>query len=406
MQQVTEATDTSILASGIAGGVASGAVGPVLPAYDGGCIANVMPLLVERADRADRVEGADRGERGASACPDWFPEAVLGADQVVLLVLDGLGWEQLSERRTLVPALAAGTGRPITSVAPSTTAAAMTSITTGLAPGDHGLVGYRLHVGGSEVLNVLKWQTGAGDARGSLRPAVFQPHPAFLGRSVPVVTRTEFMGTGFTAAHLGGARLRGWRLASTLLVEVSKLLAAGEPLVCVYYDGLDKVAHEWGLEEHYEAELGAADQIVEAILNRLPSGCSLVVISDHGQVSVGDRVVVLDADVMEHVSLLSGEGRFRWLHARKGHEEDLLGAAVSSVGDLAWVRSLQEVVDQGWLGGDPSDEVLARLGDVALAAREPVAFLDPAHTAEITQVGRHGSLTSAEMLVPLLTWQS
>ena len=33
------------------------------------------------------------------------------------------------------------TGGPITSVVPSTTATALTSITTGLSPGEHGVVG-------------------------------------------------------------------------------------------------------------------------------------------------------------------------------------------------------------------------------------------------------------------------
>ncbi len=369
--------------------------GPLLPQYGGSCITEVMPALIRRHS----------GDR-----PEWLPDAVFdavfGSDQVVLLVLDGLGWEQLSERKELAPVLASGMASPITSVAPSTTAAAMTSITTGLAPGDHGLVGYRLNVGGAEVLNVLKWQTGSRDARSTLNPALFQPHPAFLGRRVPVVTRAEFMGTGFTAAHLGGAKLRGWRVASTLLVEVSKLLAQGEPDVFVYYDGLDKVAHEWGLEDHYDLELVAADQLVAEMLSRLPAGCALVVMSDHGQVCVDERVVVLDADVMAHVSLLSGEGRFRWLHAKKGHEEDLLGVARSSMSDLAWVLSRKEMLCEGWLGGTPSAEVVGRLGDVALAAREPVAFLDPAHTSEIRQVARHGSLTRAEMLVPLLAWRS
>ncbi|MHB8287961.1 MAG: alkaline phosphatase family protein [Acidimicrobiales bacterium] len=366
-----------------------------MPQYGGSCITEVMPALIRRHS----------GDR-----PEWLPDAVFdavfGSDQVVLLVLDGLGWEQLSERKELAPVLASGMASPITSVAPSTTAAAMTSITTGLAPGDHGLVGYRLNVGGAEVLNVLKWQTGSRDARSTLNPALFQPHPAFLGRRVPVVTRAEFMGTGFTAAHLGGAKLRGWRVASTLLVEVSKLLAQGEPDVFVYYDGLDKVAHEWGLEDHYDLELVAADQLVAEMLSRLPAGCALVVMSDHGQVCVDERVVVLDADVMAHVSLLSGEGRFRWLHAKKGHEEDLLGVARSSMSDLAWVLSREEMLSEGWLGGTPSAEVVGRLGDVALAAREPVAFLDPAHTSEIRQVARHGSLTREEMLVPLLAWRS
>ena len=44
----------------------------------------------------------------------------------------------------------------------------------------------------------------------------------------------------------------------------------------------------------------------------------------------------------------------------------------------------------------------ACLGDVALVAREPVAFDDPADTGPFQLVSRHGSLTSAEMLVPLL----
>ena len=43
-----------------------------------------------------------------------------------------------------------------------------------------------------------------------------------------------------------------------------------------------------------------------------------------------------------------------------------------------------------------------RLGDVALAAHEPVSFHDPADTGPFELICRHGSLTSAEMLVPLL----
>ena len=44
----------------------------------------------------------------------------------------------------------------------------------------------------------------------------------------------------------------------------------------------------------------------------------------------------------------------------------------------------------------------ARLGDVALVAREPIAFEDPNDTGPFELQGRHGSLTSAEVMVPLL----
>src|SRR3546814_16175316 len=92
-------------------------------------------------------------------------------------------------------------GGPITTVAPSTTATALTSITTGLPPGEHGVVGYRMAVQG-EVLNVLRWSTPAGDARRTLPPGKIQPHSSFGGQRPPVLTRTEFETSGFTSIHL------------------------------------------------------------------------------------------------------------------------------------------------------------------------------------------------------------
>ena len=54
--------------------------------------------------------------------------------QQSLLVIDGLGWHQLQARAHLAPTLTGLTGRSITTVAPSTTSAALTSITTGFLP--------------------------------------------------------------------------------------------------------------------------------------------------------------------------------------------------------------------------------------------------------------------------------
>ena len=62
-------------------------------------------------------------------------------------------------------------------------------------------------------------------------------------------------------------------------------------------------------------------------------------------------------------------------------------------------------MDEGWLGGEPVPAVAERLGDVALVPFAPTAFLDPADTGEQRLVGRHGSLTAAEMLVPLLAFE-
>ena len=60
---------------------------PVLPDYAGACISNIVPALLD----------------GSVDPPSWLPTDVLEADQVVLLVLDGLGWDQLRERTALAP---------------------------------------------------------------------------------------------------------------------------------------------------------------------------------------------------------------------------------------------------------------------------------------------------------------
>ncbi len=364
---------------------------PTLPDYGGACIDQV-------------VAAATRSGRYAppAPLPAWLPQPAVGANQVVLLVLDGLGWAQLKERPGLAPTMNAMAGGPITTVAPSTTAVALTTITVGAPPATHGIVGYRMRVEGHRVLNVLRWKTGDGDARSEIPPEGFQPLAPFAGVKPPVVTRADVAESGFTRAHMAGGRLYGWRMPSTIVATVAALLRDGERFVYAYYDGVDKVAHEFGFGPTYDAEVVAADRLVHDLIGVLPAGAALVVVSDHGQVDVGDRVVTLHPEVADLTDLLSGEGRFRWLHARPGALDRLTAAAHRHYDGVAWVRARAEAVAEGWFGGPLAPHVAERLGDVAIVARDAIALLDPADPGEQWMRCRHGSLTPAEMLVPLL----
>lgn len=365
---------------------------PVLPDYRGANLARLVPALLEPPETR----------------PGWLPEPARRARQVLLLVADGLGWMQLQDRLALSPNLASMTGGPITSVVPSTTATALTSLVVGATPAEHGVVGYRVAVegpAGTEVMNVLKWRIAAGDARPFVDPAGFQPLEPFGGRPVPVVSRADFAGTAFTEAHQRGARQVGWFQPSGLAVEARRLLAAGDPFIYAYYDGIDRVAHVNGFGEHYDAELTALDRIVGDLVAELPQGAALVVTADHGQVEVGARAVELDRRLAERSSLVSGEGRFRWLHARGGSSgaAQALAATASDIyGHEAWVATLEQVESEGWLGGPLAPEVRRRLGDVALVPFEPVAYMDHVEAGEARLACRHGSLTREEMFVPLL----
>jgi len=353
---------------------------PVRPDYDGTGVAGIVPALL----------GGDRST---------LPEPARSADAVVLLVLDGLGWGALQAERARLPVLSSLVGGPVTTVAPSTTAAALTSISTGMAPSEHGLIGFRVRVDG-RVLNALAWQS---EGKRPPDPVLVQRCPPFRNREVAVVTKAEFRTSGFTEAHLRGGRFVGWRTASELVEHCRRLVTEGEPFVYAYYPGIDEIAHLHGLhDDYYRAELAFADRLVGDVLAALPASAALMVTADHGQVHVGPEGWRALGPVEELVDACSGDGRFRYLHARRGAHDEVLAGARAEHGQHAWVLSQEELIDEGWLGPPPGAVVRRRLGDVVIAPFAPVAIVDRTLPREAQLVSAHGSLTAAEMQVPLV----
>jgi hypothetical protein len=387
---VTEPTSTPSAATGTA--TRADVIDPIIPDYAGANVRGIVPALL----------GPGSWE---TSLPDWFPDVVRGADQVVLLVLDGLGWDQLQERVEVAPTIAGLEGGRITTVAPTTTATALSSIATGLTPGEHGLIGYRVAMG-SEVLNILRWAVDGEDRSRSLPPERIQPYPGFLGERVPIVSPIELCGSTFSRAHLRGGEPVGWRAASSMAVEVRAQLEAGERFVYAYYGGVDKIAHERGFGDFYDAELRASDRLVADVLEVLPAGAALLMTADHGQVDVGPNIIRPSESLLSLVALQSGEGRFRWLHAVSGARDELVAAAEDEFADTGWVVTRTQMLDEHWFGPTVSAPIANRLGDVALVAREPVSYYDPDDGGPFELVCRHGSLTSAEVYVPLVAGMS
>jgi len=363
---------------------------PIIPDYTQANLSSIVPSLLSPS--------------GTSGLPDWFPVEAQGAKVVVVLVLDGLGLLQWQQHRQFTPALSECAVAALTTVAPSTTATALTSLTTGLTPGEHGIIGYRMDMGGT-VMNTLRWGDDTGDLRRRFPPHQIQACPPFLGASVPVISRAELEGSGFTQAHLAGVRSMGWRAASSIAVTVRNCIADGDTFIYAYYDGVDKIAHERGFGPFYEAELRHADALVADIMAVMPTDSVLLVTADHGQVMVGENTLFVDESLRQHIHHQSGEGRFRWLHANRGRESALFEAARVHE-DVAWVVSRDQVLEEKWFGAHVSQNALKRMGDVALVPFAPVSFEDPGDTGSFPLVCRHGSLTEEEMRIPLFAYRA
>jgi len=358
------------------------------PDYSGACVNNIVPALLQHRQIGD----------------GWIPDEVLSSKQVVLLVIDGLGYNQYRSRRHLLPSVADFDDRAISTVFPTTTATALTSITTGSTPGEHGVVGYKIRVG-TQTLNALRWTTEGGSALEELDPSRFQPVIPFSGEFPTVVSPASFVDSGFTHAHLRHSNYTGYWMASSIATEVSEALQRGESFVYAYYDGLDMIGHLKGIGSHYEAELELIDHIVRSITDVLPSDSSLVITADHGMVHTGNNLTEINSDIQNLVSAISGEARFVWLHVNEKQVEDVISAASEAHGDIASVHTVEELLDQGWFGRDVSEEAKARLGEIALVVHEDTALVPNVKSAP-KLIARHGSVTNEERIVPLLCLKS
>jgi predicted AlkP superfamily pyrophosphatase or phosphodiesterase len=340
-----------------------------------------------------------------------LPENVFGA---CVLLVDGLGAEQLDAHAEDAPVLAGLQRQALQAEFPSTTVAGLAAVGTGCRSGMHGMVGYSFRLPGAGVVNALRWRPHpwGADLRDELPPEQVQPLPttferaASAGVAVSVVSGAEFTGSGLTRAVLRGARYVGVQALGDLAACVGAAVEDGG--FCFgYHSELDLLGHLYGPgSAAWRMQLRQVDRLVESVVDRLPPAGLLAVVADHGMVTVQPPDVV-DADdceaLLDGVQAIGGEPRARHVYVTDGAADAVLAAWRETLAERAWVASREEAIAAGWFGERVADRVRPRIGDVIAAARGSAAVVRrTVEPLESSLIGHHGSLTSAERRVPLL----
>ncbi|MGD9619383.1 MAG: alkaline phosphatase family protein [Mycolicibacterium sp.] len=340
-----------------------------------------------------------------------LPADIAGA---CLLLVDGLGAELLDTYAEDAPVLAGLRASTLQVGFPSTTAAGLAAVGTACQSGEHGMVGMSFRLPDIGVINALRWRPHPWgiDLRDDAVPEAVQPRAtvferaAATGVAVSVISGAQFTGSGLTRAVLRGGRYIGVHALGDLAAAVCNAIA-DRGFCYEYHADLDLVGHLHGPgSEPWRLQLRQVDRLVESIVEELPGGGLLAVVADHGMVTIGDAESV-DIDAIESlhegVHAIGGEVRARHIYTRAGAHEDVLVIWREILGDRAWVVSRDEAVSAGWFGQRVADHVRPRIGDVIAAARGSAGMLRRAvEPAESALLGQHGSLTDAELRVPLI----
>lgn len=367
------------------------AAGPVLPAYGSGTLADLLPSI------RSHLTGKGTDRLGLPA-----------AERYVVLLVDGLGDVLLAAAAAGAPYLSAHRVRRLTSGVPSTTVTSVTSLGTGLVPGQHGMVGYSFREPGGRLLNALAWDV-------DVDPFDLQPQATELERlasagvRVANVSPLRFDRSGLTNVALRGGAFLGVPDETDedlrIALAVQAATAGPRTLVYCYERHLDHTGHGLGCgSPEWLDQLIRIDVFAARLRESLPPDVVLLVTGDHGMVDVPkDRFVTVEDEpgLLRDVTLLGGEGRLRQLYVRDGAVSDVRDRWAVRLGESAWVRTRDEAQQAGWFG-EVGQRNLPRIGDVLVAMADNGAVMTRALAHEYGLVGMHGSLTEAEMAVPLI----
>lgn len=379
------------------------------PDYHGGSIVNLMSSIIGACG------GTPVGYPGLQDLPAG---PLLAARNIVLLVLDGLGHDYLT-RQGGASLMHRHLRQGITSVAPPTTATAITTYLTGQAPQQHGLTGwYTWFRELGSVLAVLPFTPRhGGEPLG--RAGISAQH---LYGHVPVFDRLAVRSfslspdwiadSDFNRAHLGRATLVPFRDLEHGLDELVRVVRADDQrkYVYAYWPGLDQLAHAHGIASVAVADhFAMLDAGFAHLLNALAgSETLLLVTADHGIIDVPPaHRVRMD----EHPQLqdclgvpLCGEQRFTYAYVRNGKQADFERYVQDRLAHVLDLYRSESLLAQGLFGlGAPHPELAARIGDYTLVMKDGYAICDrlPGERAH-EMVGFHGGLSAAELEVPLI----
>ncbi|MBI3606566.1 MAG: alkaline phosphatase family protein [Nitrospirae bacterium] len=381
----------------------------ILPEYHAGSIVNLMASLI----------AARGGEPSPYApLPALDPSRLHGATNLVLLVVDGLGYDYLTTVGA-GGALHHHLKDKITTVFPATTVTAITTFLTGMAPQQHALTGWFMHfkeVGGvTAVLPFTPRHGGPPLAKSGVDPAALFGHvPVFDRMNVRTyaVLPKRIVDSEFNVAHSGRAERRSYRSLKRFFKTIAEISCVGDhpKYVYAYWSELDAIAHESGIASRKAAaHFAEFDAAFGAFVKTMAGSDSLIVVTgDHGFIdSAPDQLIELDRHpaLAETLMLpLCGDRRVAYCYvhpAKRGQFEQYVRAELS---DYAILMKSAALIDQEYFGlGPPHPRLSERIGDYTLLMKGHYAIKDwvPGER-KYSHIGLHGSVSREEMYVPLV----
>ena len=406
--------------------------GFVPPDYDGGGLVNVAATVLD-------VLGV-RDDTDPAPLRALEPSLREGVRQVVLVLADGLGLAQLRALRASgdMPFVASMLERAerhegaqlieATTIFPSTTAAAITTLNTARTPQEHGNLAYFIWLEEfAQVTQMLRWGPGV-NRRGSyfddqrIDPREYVKVPSVHarlrqrgGRSW-IIEPELFRNEAMARMHAAEAGFAGYYLPSSMSVRLRDLLKLrpwgnAPAYIYAYWAGIDSVAHVSGPQSaDHATEAALFDKALERAVGKRPPGDTLIILTaDHGHAFTDpDRLIDLVGDAQLRSLLrnpIAGEPRLAFLHTDQA--ERVKQYLEGRYPETFFFIDRDEAIAAGLFGRGEPDIAKHRIGEVlAMLGGDRAASIVKVDGQTFRHRGSHGGMSPQEMQIPVLAWRA
>lgn len=380
------------------------------PNYAGGSIVNLMASI-----------------QAAFGAPSTIYPSLLQLDEerlrkkrnVVLVVIDGLGDHYL-QTHGLGSFLHQHRRDRLTSVFPTTTASAITTFATGVAPQQHAITGWFMYLHEIGTVSAIlpfvpRWggeplvKQGVAIERVADTPALYTR----LDRPSTVVNHNRIVNSAYSDVSTKNARRVGYNTLEDMTAKIANTVKQGKEkqYIYAYWPEFDTLCHNHGVGSQ-EAKKHFLD--IDKRLRKLSetlarTDTEMIITADHGLMDTeAAHMVHIDQHPRLRDTLalpLCGEPRAAYCYVRAEHDQVFRDYVSENLADKMELYSSQSLIAQGWYGlGTPHAQLSRRVGDYVLLMKENYVIKDRLLTEKpFSQIGVHGGLSEQELYVPIVT---
>lgn len=348
-----------------------------------------------------------------------FDLAKLAQKNIILIIIDGLGYEYLIKN---------GQGsflynhlqRKITSVFPATTAAAMTSYSTGLAPQQHGLTGWFMYLKEvGAIIMPLPFATRAGwmqlELGGIKYQDIYNEKSVFSGlttTSFSIKHKKYINSKSFLAMNQGAKKLFFTKV-NGFFRQINKAVKLNNErrFVMAYWSKLDSLFHQEGTEGvKAEKHFWELDKKISLLAQSVKNRNTIIIVSaDHGLMNTikEDQVIHLkDHPKLAETLILpfSGDSRAVYCYVRPDKVKQFEKYATTNLKKYCVMHKSVNLIKDNYFGlFEPNEKLKDRIGDYTLIMKDNYIMRDSVLGEKRSNfTGHHGGMSKEEMFVPLV----